>query len=178
MGPTNRANSVVSLELAQHLRGLRGRALQLCGNADQAEDLLQDTVERALKFQHSFVPGTNLRAWMHRILTTIFISKKRRSARERRALELLVVDPCAWIHGVPSPDANAMSPQVERAVGRLPDKFREVVSLVDLSDMSYRDAALELSVPLGTVMSRLHRGRRQLAASLGPNEAGEAAQAA
>jgi RNA polymerase sigma-70 factor (ECF subfamily) len=142
----------------------------LCGNGVEAEDLLQDAVERALRFQRGYEPGTNLRAWLHRILMTVFISKKRRSTRERRALARLTVDPCAWVRRDSSPEVTSVSAQVERAVGRLPRKFREVVWMVDVGDMSYRDAAEQLAVPLGTVMSRLHRGRRQLAATLGTNE--------
>ena len=103
---------------------------------------------------------------MHRILTTVFISVKRRNHRERKALELIRLDPCAWTAAEAPPEMLAVSPQVERAIRALSPRFAEVVWLVDVGEMSYRDAAEQLAVPVGTVMSRLFRGRRQLAATL------------
>jgi RNA polymerase sigma-70 factor (ECF subfamily) len=170
MNRTYQVEFAMGLELTTHLKSLKCRALQLCGSAVEAEDLLQDTFERALRFQRGYEPGTNLRAWLNRILMTVFISKKRRSTRERNALARLNADPCAWVRPEPSPEVTSVSPRVKCAVDCLPRKFRDVVWLVDVGDMSYKDAAEQLSVPVGTVMSRLHRGRRQLAATLSANE--------
>jgi RNA polymerase sigma-70 factor (ECF subfamily) len=155
-------------EVVGHLRPLRARALQLCRNEADADDLVHDTVERALKFRHTYEPGTNLRAWLYRIAVTVFLSRRRRSSREHRALEELQFDPCSWVAQDPTPVMNSLSASVARAVQDLPSKYADVLCLVDLGDLSYREAAERLAVPVGTVMSRLFRGRRQLAASLEP----------
>jgi RNA polymerase sigma-70 factor (ECF subfamily) len=128
-----------------------------------AQDVVQDTVERALRFESQFEPGSNLRAWLQRILLSVFITRCRRSRRERRALENLTHDPCAWTLPEPRSGAQSLSPPVHRALAALPAAFRQAVELVDVADLSYRDAAEIIGVPLGTVMSRLHRGRRILA---------------
>lgn len=146
---------------------LFGRALRMARSPSLAEDLVQDTVERAIRFESHYQPGTNLRAWLHQILFSVFITRCRRSRRERNALDVLSTDPCAWT----SPDGgaaemDALSPGVARALGSLPAGFRDVVVLVDLEEMSYKDAAARLNVPVGTVMSRLHRGRKMLADTL------------
>jgi len=89
--------------------------------------------------------------------------------REKRALEMLTNDPCAWTLPDGPAVATSLSRNVARALGSLPEPFRRAVELVDVQDLSYRDAADILAVPLGTVMSRLHRGRRLLAEILCPD---------
>jgi len=153
-------------EIADILPALRARALKLSLNATEAQDLVQDTVERALRFESSYQPGTNLRAWMQQVLFSVFVTRCRRLRRERRALESLTTDPCAWTHTESGPAMLALSPRVERALASLPRPFGDVVRLVDLDERSYKDAAAMLGVPVGTVMSRLFRGRRLLAALL------------
>jgi RNA polymerase sigma-70 factor (ECF subfamily) len=153
-------------ELVEQVRALRARAFRLCRNEADAEDLVQNTVERALRFGHSYEPGTNLRAWLYRIATTVFLSGKRRSSRERHALRELRLDPCSWPTQDLSPAMTSLSTNMARAVGDLPAKYADVLRLVDLGELSYREAAEALAVPVGTIMSRLFRGRRQLAASL------------
>ncbi|MEJ7729145.1 MAG: RNA polymerase sigma factor [Polyangiaceae bacterium] len=142
---------------------LFGRALRMSRSPSVAEDLVQDTIERAIRFETHYTPGTNLRAWVHQILFSVFVTRCRRARRERNALDHLTTDPCAWT----SPDAAAemtdLSPPLRRALDALPKAFRDAVVLVDLQEMSYKDAAFRLAVPVGTVMSRLFRGRRQLA---------------
>jgi RNA polymerase sigma-70 factor, ECF subfamily len=147
---------------------LRARALRLSRDGTTAEDLVQDTVERALRFASTFEPETNLRAWMQRILLSVFISRCRRSRRERRALEWLATDPCAWTHADGPAEHQSLLPSVEGAIARLPPQFAGVIRLVDLGQHSYKDAAEHLGVPVGTVMSRLFRGRQLLAATLVP----------
>jgi RNA polymerase sigma-70 factor (ECF subfamily) len=152
------------------LRGdLYARALRLTRDAAQADDLVQDGIERALKFRAQFTPGTNLRSWAHTIVFSLFVTGYRRRRRERDAVRLLTGDPCAWttqegmsIEGM----LSDLSPSIRRALDALPSSFRAVILLVDVADSSYRDAASALGIPIGTVMSRLHRARRQLAASL------------
>jgi RNA polymerase sigma-70 factor, ECF subfamily len=142
------------------------RALRLGRSPELASDLVQDTVERALRFEDQYEQGSNLRAWLHRILLSVFVTKCRRLRRERRAVELLTHDPCAWTHPDHPVGGFALSAPVERAVADLPVHFRETLQLVDMAGLSYRDAANVIGVPLGTVMSRLHRGRRLLADAL------------
>jgi RNA polymerase sigma-70 factor, ECF subfamily len=154
-------------QLLTCLPGLRARALKLCFDPTEAEDLVQDTVERALRFERTYQAGTNLRAWVQQILFSVFVTRCRRRRRERRALDALLFDPCAWTHGDEPPAMSALSRRVEKAIGALPPQFAAVIRLVDIGEHSYRDAAERLGVPVGTVMSRLFRGRRLLADALG-----------
>lgn len=155
--------------LVELVAELRGRAWRLCGDPAAADDLVQDTVERALKFAEQYERGTNLRAWAHQILFSVFVTRYRRARREKNAMRALAGDPCAWT--VPerfsSPEAGvALTPAVRGKLDALPDTFRTVLTLVDLDELTYREAASELGVPVGTVMSRLHRGRKLLASRL------------
>jgi RNA polymerase sigma-70 factor (ECF subfamily) len=147
---------------------LRARAMKLVRNPTASDDLVQDTVVRALSFESQFVPGTNVRAWLSTILFSVFVSRYRRQRREQRAATALSCDPCAWTTPEPfvAPDCATLAPAMKVKVEKLPEVFRDVVCLVDLQERSYREAASELGVPVGTVMSRLHRGRRLLADSL------------
>jgi RNA polymerase sigma-70 factor (ECF subfamily) len=167
---------IVAKDLASFKMGLtelvpelRGRACRLSGDPTTADDIVQDTIERALKFAGQYERGTNLRAWVYQILFSVFITRYRRSRREKNALRNLAFDPCAWT--VPerfaSPDAQVtLSPRAKAELDALPETFRKVVVLVDLDEMTYREAAASLGVPVGTVMSRLHRGRKLLASQL------------
>ncbi len=148
---------------------LRARAMRLACDAATADDLVQDTIERALKFEGQYERGTNLRAWAYQILFSVFVTRYRRTRREKNALRVLASDPCAWT--VPerftAPDAAAsLTASTEQCLSMLPTGFRRVVELVDIEQKSYREAAGELGVPVGTVMSRLHRGRKLLAAEM------------
>ncbi|HLK41050.1 MAG TPA: RNA polymerase sigma factor [Polyangiaceae bacterium] len=157
-------------QLARALPELRARAMHLCGDPSTAEDLVQDAAERALRFAAQFDRGTNLRAWASQILFSVFVTQWRRRRRERRALANLAVDPVAWPTPVPptGPDAGpgALSPSMRRHLDALPEGFRDTLVLVIVHGRSYRDAARELGIPVGTVMSRLHRARRLLAAEV------------
>jgi RNA polymerase sigma-70 factor (ECF subfamily) len=164
-------------ELVELVPSLRARALKLCLNRAEAQDLVQDTIERALRFENTYQPGTNLRAWTQQILFTIFVTGCRRGRRERRALSVLTGDPCAWTYKDGSPAMAALSPRLGQLLEELPPQFAAVVKLVDLQDWSYKDAAVALEVPVGTVMSRLFRARRMLATALS-SEAAACARAA
>jgi len=149
------------------LPGLHARALTLCKRQSDAADLVQDTVLRALRFESGYERDTNLRGWLQQILFSVFITRCRRSTRERRALGALAVDPCAWTQPEAPPAVRqSLTRPVSLALAALPSQFSAVVRLVDLEERSYKDAASELSVPVGTVMSRLFRGRRLLAEAL------------
>jgi RNA polymerase sigma-70 factor (ECF subfamily) len=145
-----------------------------------AEDLVQDTVARALAAWDRFEPGTQCRAWLYRILTNSFITGRRRAQREtlcddaaEAAGQGTMLDAGhladAW---APVPHAEtllaraSLGDEVVRALDALPDDYRTVVVLADVEGLSYREIALCIERPVGTVMSRLHRGRRMLQAAL------------
>jgi len=157
-------------DLEAELPRLRAHALRLCSRECDAHDLVQETVLRALVYETSFEPGTNLRAWLAQIQKSIFVSRYRRLQRERRALERLGDDPIAWPQRELAAPASELGSRVVAALAALPPPFRSVVELVDLGGREYLDAAAELDVPVGTVMSRLHRGRRILAERLADRE--------
>lgn len=158
--------SQLRAEIAAHLPALRARALRLCRNGADANDLLQDVMERALRFEASWQPGSNLRAWLHQILFSVFVTRTRSRRRERKALEWLTTDPCAWTRPDAPPVMRALTARVVGAIEGLPAPFADAVKLVDLGELTYREAAEALDVPVGTIMSRLSRGRRLLAAAL------------
>ncbi len=148
---------------------LRARAFRLSNERVLADDLVQDTVERALRFEAQYIRGTNLRAWVYQVLFSVFVTRYRRKRRERNALRDLGFDPCAWT--VPEAfdrdaAAGALTPSTTRELDALPPGFRSAVVMVDIEERTYREAAAELGVPVGTVMSRLHRGRKLLASKL------------
>lgn len=163
--PFSKADSL-RMVLVDELPGLRAHALKLCRTRRKADDLVHDTVERALRFEHTYEPGTNARAWLHQILFSVFVTSCRRLRRERVALELLGQDPCAWTRPESEQPRVTLSAPLRRAMSRLPESYRAVLELVDVQDNSYKEAATMLDIPVGTVMSRLFRGRKQLAAAL------------
>lgn len=157
--------------LARLLPDLRRRARFLTGSGSATEDLVQDTLERALRFRNSFVAGSNLRAWLMRILSNTFISNRRRQTIERRVLEEAAHDPNGWTNLAPTAMKLGLTRSLERELDRLPSRIGLTLRLVDLEEASYREAAQALDVPVGTVMSRLHRGRARLAQALSGREA-------
>ena len=163
-------SSSFSPALAALIPDLRGRALRLTrGDAALADDVVQDAVERALRFSAQYQPGTNLRAWALQILFSVFVTRYRRARRDKNAMRALMQDPCAWTmpESFSAPDSQAeLTPSIRAQLDALPEGFRSAVMLVDLGEHSYREAADHLGVPVGTVMSRLHRGRKMLAAKL------------
>lgn len=159
--------------IGQHLDGLYGAALRFTRNAVQAEDLVQDTVVRALRFRDRFEPGTNFRGWIFTILTNTFIHRYRRQKREREALEGARREDVArelrsersvqQAHEPENTYLDAMlSDDVLAALDALPEEFRTVVVLCDIEGLAYKDIAEAVECPVGTVMSRLYRGRRML----------------
>ncbi len=164
------------LELRRDLAALRpelfGRAIRMARSPQVAEDLVQDTIERALRFETTYQPGTNVRAWVNQILFSVFMTRCRRGRRERNALDLLSTDPCAWT--VPErqhTEMQKLSPPVAKALKALPKGFRNTVVLIDIEELPYKAAAKRMRVPVGTVMSRLHRARRMLAETIREGDA-------
>jgi len=162
-----RGRSPSKLVLDAELPRLFAQARRLCARESDAQDLVQDTLLRALLHEHQFEAGSNLRAWLRQIQLSVFVSRYRRAQRERRALGRLAVDPCAWVHNEALSPVAPVGAGVRGSLKALPAGFRQVVELVDIAGYEYRDAAEALGIPVGTVMSRLHRARRLLGSELG-----------
>src|SRR5437899_5927485 len=147
-------------------------ARHLVGSREEAEDLMQETYARAFRSCRSFQPGTNLRAWLLRILTNLNIDRGRLQQRSPDLQPLEEGD--YFLYNKLEESTQAPNPDEERVIERLsqddavsalsavPHDFRDAIVLVDIGDFSYNDAAQILHLPVGTVMSRLHRGRRIL----------------
>lgn len=141
------------------------RARSLTRDHDAANDLVQDSIERALKFQAHYQAGTNARAWLLHVMFSVFASKRRRQQRHREILQLLGND-ADMAASLEAPESTTVKRQVQAGLGRIPPVFADVVRLVDLQDFSYREAADTLDLPMGTIMSRLYRGRQLLRVEL------------
>ncbi len=152
-------------------------ARRLVGSREEAEDLVQQTYERAFRSWRQYTPGTNLRAWLLRILTNLNIDRGRRMQRTPQTTSIDEAGDYFLYNKLEesAPDDNADEERVlERlsqdsivdALADVPHDFRDVIVLVDIGEFSYADAAQILDIPIGTVMSRLHRGRRILKKNL------------
>ncbi|MEM9192260.1 MAG: sigma-70 family RNA polymerase sigma factor [Myxococcota bacterium] len=145
-----------------HIDELYGSAMRLTRASADAEDLVQEAIMRAWAFWDRFQPGTNARAWIHRILTNTFINGYRRKKREREAMAEVRAEGRARMEAENPAPLDGVSDEVDAALRDLPEEFRAAVLLVDGTGLSYREASDALDCPIGTVMSRLHRGRRLL----------------
>jgi len=157
-------------------------ALRMTRNASDAEDLVQETIAKAYAAFHQFRPGTNLRAWLHRIQANTFISSYRKRRREPAAV------PATGFSGDRQDGADPLSVPVRsaeaevldrladsdilRALRDLPEDFRVAIYLADIEGYPYREVAEMMGTPIGTVMSRLHRGRGRLRAKVAAHAPG------
>jgi RNA polymerase sigma-70 factor (ECF subfamily) len=156
-----------ALELADQVYRV---ARRLVSSREEAEDLVQETYGRAFRSWQSYTPGTNMRAWLLRILTNLNIDRGRRLQRQPEPQPLEEGDYFLYNRmesaGKPSPeeriDERLSQDDIVSALSAVPHDFRDVIVLVDIGDFTYADAAQILDIPVGTVMSRLHRGRRIL----------------
>ena len=159
-------------EALSFLDALYRTALRMTRSEAEAEDLVQETYIRAFRFREQFTPGTNLKAWLFRILTNTFINQYRRKAARPETTELDDVEESILYRHMrdvspgsssPDPEAelidNTLSSEVKEALEALPEKFRTTL-LLDVEGFSYKEIADMLDIPIGTVMSRLHRGRK------------------
>jgi RNA polymerase sigma-70 factor (ECF subfamily) len=168
------AKDFEALVLSQ-LDGMHAVARRLTRDPSLAEDLVHDAAIKALKARRQFEPGTNLRAWLLRILTNTFINGYRRGGLERSTMEGAheSEDPVAdgWLsaatmRAMREPEEEALRPvlraELTRAIAELPDEFRVALVLCDVEELSYKEIAESMGTPIGTVMSRIHRARKIL----------------
>ena len=142
--------------IEQEIPRLRRYARALTRNADRADDLVQDTLTRAIAKAHLWQPGTDIRAWLFTIMHNQNVNKVRRAIRDHANVD---VDECAKLVATTDPTASRQLRELERALAQMLEEQRQVVLLVGLEGMSYEDAAAILNVPIGTIRSRLSRGR-------------------
>ena len=156
----------------EFLDSLYGAALRLTRNADRAQDLVQDTYLKAIRARGRYTTGSNLKAWLYTILHNTWRNRQRDGARSRVSFHSAVVEEAAEGASL-GPSGHVESPEtlllratidadLQQALDALPESFREAVWLRDVDELSYQEIASVLGVPIGTVMSRLSRGRKQL----------------
>src|SRR6266446_3219749 len=168
------AEDAFETEALSYIDALYRTALRMTRSEADAEDLVQETYIKALRFREQFTPGTNLKAWLFRILTNTFINTYRRRQTQPEFTELDDVDEFSLYKRMSDlrTSSSAGNPETEFLYGlvdsevkdaltELPEKFRSVV-LLDVEGFSYKEIAEMLDIPIGTVMSRLHRGRKFL----------------
>ena len=156
----------------QYMNQLYAAAMRYTKNPEDAQDLVQDTYAKAYTSFHQFEPGTNLKAWFYRVLTTTFINTYRKDQRRPQTSDSELED---WQiaeasshtsdQGKSTEDVvleNLPDSDIKNALAEIPEEFRMAVFLADVEGFSYKEIAEIVGVPAGTVMSRLHRGRKQL----------------
>ena len=160
-------------EALVHLDSLYAHALRLTRSPSDAEDLVQDTFVRALRFYERFERGTNLKAWLLRIQFNSFVNKYRRNVKEVSAGEAMSHEPATEstlgrgpLQALLDPHGAAIAPllaqEIQAALAKLPEDHQTVVVLADVEELSYKEIAEVIGCPIGTVMSRLHRARKAL----------------
>jgi RNA polymerase sigma-70 factor (ECF subfamily) len=158
-----------------HIDALFNLALSLTRSRKDAEDLVQETYLRAFRFFDSYEPETHIKAWLFRILRNTFINRYRAARARPEEVEFDKIDGAyeslveeGFLHNRQPPDperallSGVPDEQIQRAMVALPEEYRSVVIMALIEDLSYKEIAGALSIPIGTVMSRLHRARKQL----------------
>jgi RNA polymerase sigma-70 factor, ECF subfamily len=159
----------------QYSRQLYSAAMRMARNPADAEDLVQETYLKAYRAYHTFEEGTNLKAWLYRILTNTYINKYRKDSRRPNEVDIGEVEDLYLYRRLGSEDTaeaarttedrvldGLVESDIKAAVEELPETFRMPVLLADLEGFSYKEIADILDIPIGTVMSRLHRGRKAM----------------
>lgn len=177
-GPHERREEFEQVALP-HFDALFNLALNLTRNRKDAEDLVQEAFLRAFRFFDSYRPGTHIKAWLFRILRNTFINRYRAArvrpqevdfAKVEAAYERRIDETFLAAGRGPTPEESALAGvldgEIQDALAELAEEYRSVVVMALLEEMSYKEIATALSIPLGTVMSRLHRGRKQLQSAL------------
>jgi RNA polymerase sigma-70 factor (ECF subfamily) len=178
-GPPHQRTEEFEEVALPYLDALFNLALNLTRNPKDAEDLVQETYLRAFRFFDSYQPGTHIKAWLFRILRNAFINRYRLAKARPEEVdfdkiegvyEQMVEDDFLRGHGSVNPEQAVMvgvpDEAIQTAMVALPEEYRSVVIMALVEDLSYKEIASALSIPLGTVMSRLHRGRKQLQVAL------------
>ena len=155
-----RIDTAVRQEILATIPGLRAFAISLCGNADRADDLVQEALLRALANIHSFEPGTNMAAWLFTILRNHFRSEYRKRRREVEDADGRYAE---GLTSQPEQHGHVEFAEFRTALGKLPDEQREALILVGASGFSYEEAAKICDCAIGTVKSRVNRARTRLA---------------
>jgi RNA polymerase sigma-70 factor (ECF subfamily) len=178
-GPPHRRREEFERVALPHINALFNLALKLTRNRKDAEDLVQETYLRAYRFFDSYEAGTQIKAWLYRILRNTFINRYRASKARPEEVdfdkieavyEQMVETNFLSERQAPTPESVVMDgvldSEIQDAMAGLPEEYRAVVVMALMDEMSYKEIATALSIPLGTVMSRLHRGRKLLQAAL------------
>ena len=165
---------VFEAEAMPHVDRLFRHAMWLTGNRAEAEDLVQETLVQALQSFHRFAPGTNCRAWLVTILQHVRSNRRRKQGRVviDSSLEERLANVVPFVPPIPD---GITDEDVLLAMREIPEHHQEVILLCDVEEMSYKEIAGALEIPIGTVMSRLHRGRELLRTALARRGAGPAA---
>jgi len=163
----------------QYTKQLYAAAMRMTRNPADAEDLVQETFLKAYRAYDSFTAGTNLKAWLYRILTNTYINKYRKASRRPDEVDLGNVEDLYLYRRIGSEESveasrttedrvldGLVESDIKKAVEALPENFRIPVLLADLEGLSYQEIADILEIPIGTVMSRLHRGRKAMQKAL------------
>jgi RNA polymerase sigma-70 factor (ECF subfamily) len=163
----------------QYAPQLYSAGMRMTRNPADAEDLVQETFLKAYRAYHTFEEGTNLKAWLYRILTNTYINKYRKESRRPSEVDLGAVEDLYLYRNIGSEESaeaarsteervldGLVESDIKKAVEDLPENFRLPVLLADLAGFSYKEIADILDIPIGTVMSRLHRGRKAMEKSL------------
>ena len=173
--PDRRKRDAFAREALPHMDHVYTAGLYLTRNQDEAQELLQETFLRAYRFWHQFSSGTNCRAWLMTILHNTFKNRYRERYREQQRVDF--DETIGEANRTVNPDARPANPEdvvlaqfldseVEEALKSLPVEFLEVIVLVDIQELTYEEAAATIGCPIGTIRSRLSRGRRLLQAAL------------
>lgn len=165
-----KSDTLFETEVFSHKNDLMAHALRLTRNEKDAEDLVQDTLIKACKNADKFEVGTNCKAWLCRIMTNEFISQYRHTHRERECVDmneelnenLPDTKDNYYEDSQYEENSDDFGDEVAAALQTVPDDFRAIIVMADLQDQSYREISEKLSIPIGTVMSRLFRGREIL----------------
>lgn len=154
----------------QYMDSLYGAALKMTRDSTDAQDLVQDAYLRAYRFFNRFEKGTNFKAWLFKILKNVYINKYRKALKEPLMVDIADVETSGGLENSATPESEIfdglLDDDISEAIDELPEEFRLAITLSDVYGFSYKEVAEILDRPIGTVMSRLHRGRKLLRKSL------------